>query len=550
MVILDFIKRAGRRDLAVMLLLTIVAGLANALLVVMVNEVAGLVATGMRPGALPLLGFILAFATYYQCNKFALLRANTVIERLLRDLRVQVMDKLRQSELQVVNRLGRGRLYSLIAHETNHLSVTFPLLVDSFQQAVLLIVSLIYLAHLSTTAFEVFLVAVALGVLGYRRINDEFRTTLKRASARQSEMLGALGDIILGFTELRLNTRRSDEVHGAYVGVSQTAENALVASGEHWASMILLSSFVTYFMLGTIVFIIPQYTGERGAVVFQLIPTMLFCMGPLAKIVAQSPMLAQAELGLRTILDVERQLDAAGGIAPAEARARAAPYRDFRRISYEGMTFTHRDENGLPVFVAGPWDMHLTHGETVFLVGGNGSGKSTALRLMTGLYRADGGRIVVDDRPVEGRDVAGFRELFAAVFADFHLFDRLYGIEHVDPDQVARLLVAMDLSHKVHFEDGRFSETNLSTGQRKRLALVAALLEDRPIYVFDEWTAEQDVHFREYFYKIILADLKAKGKTVVAVTHDERYWSAADRIIKLELGAVLWERSGRDWNVS
>lgn len=550
MVIFDFIKRASRRDLALMLTLTLIAGFANALLVVMVNKVAGLVASGMRPSVLSWLGFVIAFATYYQCNKIALLRANTVIERLVKDLRIQIMDKLRRSELQVVERLGRGRLYALISQETNHLSVTFPLLVNCFQQAVLLVVSLIYLAYLSVSAFVVFLLAVGFGVAGYRRINDDFRRTVQGASVRQGDLLDALGDIIQGFKQLRLNTRRSDDVHRAYVAVSQKTEEMQVASGEHWASMILLSSVVTYFMLGVVVFILPQYTGVRGAAVFQLIPTLLFCMGPLALIVAQSPMFSQAEVGLRAILDIERQLDVAGGVAPAEARDSSARYRDFKRITYRGMTFTHHDESGVPVFVAGPWDMHVTRGETLFLVGGNGSGKSTALRLVTGLYQADGGQIAVDGIPVAGRDVAGFRELFSAVFADFHLFDRLYGLENVDPREVERLIAAMGLSHKVCVEDGRFSETNLSTGQRKRLALIAALLEDRPIYVFDEWTAEQDVHFREYFYTVILADLKAKGKTVIAVTHDERYWNVADQIIKLDLGAILWEQAGRDWNVS
>jgi putative ATP-binding cassette transporter len=549
-IILDFIKRASRRDLALMLVLTVLAGFANALLVVMVNEVAGRVARGLRPGPSLWIGFILAFVVYYQCNKIALLRANTVIERLLKDLRIQITDKLRRSELQLVDKLGRGHLYALVSQETNHLSVTFPLLVDSFQQAVLLMVSLIYLAHLSTPAFVAFLVAVAFGVVGYRQINVQFRATLKGAFARQGDLLDALGDIIHGFKELRLNTRRSDAVHAAYVQVSQTAEDTLVASGEHWASLILLSSTVTYFLLGAVVFILPQYTDERGIVIFQLIPTLLFCMGPLAKIVANSPIFAQAEAGLRAILDVERQLDAGGGATPAEARDRAARYREFQRITYRGMTFTHRDESGAPVFVAGPWDMHLARGETVFLVGGNGSGKSTALRLMTGLYRADEGQIAVDGRPADGAAIAGFRELFSAIFADFHLFDRLYGLAHVDPGEVERLIAAMELSHKVRFEDGRFSETNLSTGQRKRLALIAALLEDRPIYVFDEWTAEQDVHFREYFYTVILAGLKAKGKTVVAVTHDERYWKAADRVIKLDLGAVLWEHTGQELDVS
>jgi putative ATP-binding cassette transporter len=147
---------------------------------------------------------------------------------------------------------------------------------------------------------------------------------------------------------------------------------------------------------------------------------------------------------------------------------------------------------------------------------------------------------------VVGRAVAGYRELFSAIFVDFHLFDRLYGLEDVDPATVNRMIDEMELGGKVRYEDGRFTQLALSTGQRKRLGLIAALLEDRAVYVFDEWSAEQDIRFREYFYTRVLPDLKARGKTVIVVTHDERFWHVADRVVKMDLGRVEWERGGND----
>lgn len=547
MVILNFIRGASANDLRRMLLLTLVAGVANALLVVVVNEVANKVAVGASPALWLWLLFVASFGIYYQCNRIALLRANIVIERLLRDLRVRVTDKLRMSELPVVDGIGRSQLYGLISRETTHLSVTFPLIVDSFQQSVLLVVSLLYLAYLSPMALVIFIAAVAIGILGYRRINDDFRDTLERGFGHQSRMLDATGDIINGFKELRLNTRRSDAAMAAYGTASAAAETAAVEAGEHWASLILLSSFVTYLMLGVVGFILPQYLTAHGVLVFQLIPTLLFCMGPLAKIVAQSPLFIQADVGLRAIADIERQLDAGGAVSPAEARAMGAAFSGFREIAYRGLTYTHGRNHDGAGFRVGPLDLTVRAGETMFLVGGNGSGKSTTLRLLTGLYPPDEGVIEVDGRPLEERAVAGLREQFSAVFADFHLFDRLYGIEDANPAEVQRMILEMGLAHKVRFENGRFTQISLSTGQRKRLALIAAMLEDRPIYVFDEWSAEQDVLFRKYFYTKILADLKAKGKTIIAVTHDERYWHVADRVVRLDLGAVLWERPGAAW---
>ena len=195
------------------------------------------------------------------------------------------------------------------------------------------------------------------------------------------------------------------------------------------------------------------------------------------------------------------------------------------------------DSAGLTTFTAGPLDFTLRRGETVFMTGGNGSGKSTALKLLCGLYRPDGGRILCDGTPIDTDNRQQYREIFSGVFTDFHLFDRLYGID-ADPGDVARLIARMELSDKVGFEKGRFSTSDLSTGQRKRLAMIVALLEDREVYLFDEWAADQDAHFREVFYGEMLADFKARGKTVVAVTHDDHYWDRCDRRVALDLGMI------------
>lgn len=547
MTIVSFLAGAGRRVLWIMAALIVVAGLANAGLLVAINVIAVDVAQGQWPGLIMWAAFGLTFLTYYLCNNTALLRANRVIEDLLNRLRLNVVDRLRQAELLDADRVGRGSLYAMVSHETNHLSVTFPLLVDSLQQAILLFFSLIYLAYLSPMAFAVFLVAVAVGIAAYLAINRRFSRTLGRLSRQQGRLLDSIDSILRGAKELRLNAARGQAIEHAYRQLSRATEADLVTSGEHWAEMILLSSFVTYLMLGVVAYFFPAFVGGHTLLVFQLVPVLLFCISPLAKIVAQSPMFLRAQVGLDGILAVERQLIEAGGVSPAEARAAAQAFAGFTTIGYDRVGFTHHAENGEATFTAGPLSLDLTRGEVVFLVGGNGSGKSTVLRLLCGLYPAERGTISVDGQTLTRHDVAGLRELFSAIFVDFHLFDRLYGAENVDPARVGDLLHDMGLASKVRFVNGRFSTTTLSTGQRKRLALVAALLEDRPIYLFDEWSAEQDIHFRRYFYETLIPRLKAEGKLVVAVTHDERYWHVADRVVKLDLGSVVWDRPGTAW---
>lgn len=546
MALFSFILGANRKQLWLMAGLTITAGLANAGLVVIFNSVADYVAKGERPDLALWLTFGGIFLVYYLCNLMALLRANIMIEELLSRLRLDVIDKLRQSELLTADKVGRSNLYAMVSQETNHLSVTFPLLMDSLQQAVLLVFSLAYLYYLSPLALLVFFLAVAAGIAGYLAINRRFRVTLGNLGNRQTRLLEAIGDIINGGKELRLNSAKSQAIELAYRKLSRKTESLLVASGEHWAEMILLGSFATFFMLGVVGFGFPQYVEGHSLIVFKLVPVLLFCLAPLAKIVAQSPMYLRADVGLGAILHVQSELAAAGSISPQMSREQAALLQNFDTISYEGITFAYHNDVDETPFTVGPLSLAAKRGETIFLVGGNGSGKSTALRLICGLYPPAQGRTLVNDKPLSKPELAGFRELFSAVFVDFHLFDRLYGQEATDPYLVNRLIGEMGLTGKVRYEEGRFTQLNLSTGQRKRLALIAALIEDRPIYLFDEWSAEQDIHFRQYFYETIIPRLKDQGKLVICVTHDERFWHLADRVIKLDLGAIVWDRKGSE----
>ena len=214
-------------------------------------------------------------------------------------------------------------------------------------------------------------------------------------------------------------------------------------------------------------------------------------------------------------------------------------FRAFRKISLDNASFTYKTEKGSSLFCAGPWSFAIARGEVVFLTGGNGSGKSTALKLISGLYRPESGSIRVDGFEVTDGTLQSYREMFTCIFTDFHLFKGLYGLEDVDPEQVDSMLRLMGLEEKVTFSNGRFSTQDLSTGQRKRLAMVVALLEQREIYLFDEWAADQDAWFRDIFYRVLLPALKRSGKTVIAVTHDDRYWSMADRCIELDAGEIV-----------
>jgi putative ATP-binding cassette transporter len=250
------------------------------------------------------------------------------------------------------------------------------------------------------------------------------------------------------------------------------------------------------------------------------------------------PMLSKATLALENIDNLETNL-----VRATRDRTELVldPPTSFEQISLERVVYTHRGPDNAPVFTLGPCDLTLKAGETVFLVGGNGSGKSTLVRVLTHLYETEAGAIIWDGQLVRESNVSRYRNLFSAVYADFHLFDRLYGMDDVDPERVRGLLADVGLGDKTGYEDGKFTTLDLSTGQRKRLALVVALTEDRPIFVLDELSADQDPGFRRRYYEEFLPALKAQGKTLIVVSHDERYFHLADHVVTMEDGRFVQE---------
>ena len=208
----------------------------------------------------------------------------------------------------------------------------------------------------------------------------------------------------------------------------------------------------------------------------------------------------------------------------------------FSEIKYVNICFNYTNKDGQTLFGLNNMTCSFYPGEIVFITGGNGSGKSTMLKILTGLYFPLSGKTIIDGKIVQ---MAEHRHLFSAIFSDFHLFDRLYGlVDPVDQTKLDELLKIMELDNKITIEDYKFSSLDLSTGQKKRLAMIVSILEDKPIYIFDEWAADQSPRFRKYFYNDLLPSLRNNGKTIIAVTHDDHYFHVADRILILDYGQL------------
>jgi putative ATP-binding cassette transporter len=271
------------------------------------------------------------------------------------------------------------------------------------------------------------------------------------------------------------------------------------------------------------------------------VTVVLFLIGPIVNVIGSASAFASASAACAQMVDLEKQLEAAS----VSSRDSSEQVRRFDEIRLQAAAYRHGGD-GEGGFQVGPLDLSLRRGEMLFVSGGNGSGKSTVLKLLTALYLPQQGEIVLDGATVGPERREAYQSLFSTAFSDFHLFERTFGLGDLDEAEVAAWLAKMGLAGKTALNNRRFDTILLSTGQRKRLALVVAMLEDRPIYVLDEFAADQDPEFRRKFYDEILPAMLERGKTVVVVTHDERYFDRATRRVIMDEGRIVERGAGDD----
>jgi len=478
--------------------------------------------------------FLIVLALYVVTQRFIFDRATTIFESLVEGLRHRLSARIRDTDLLVFERHTRSELYTRLTRETQVIADQQMMLVGGIQATMFVLFAMVYIAFLSKVALVLTIVCAGVGVWLHFGREAQHAAAIQEATQEEIAFLGAVGDQLDGFTELKMDHRRAQAV-GEYVDGHATtlrwARERMVTIFNH---RIIFAQTFFFSMVGAVVFILPKLVHAYADVVQQLATSVLFVVGPLGMVVNSFPAWARASTAAANILRLEEELRAES--APS-AKEPLALTRTPARVELRDVSFAYPASSD-EAFSVGPLSLTLDAGEVVFLVGGNGSGKSTLVRLLIGLYGPRSGVLMADGRVIDERTVQNYREQFAAILPGFHLFKRLFGLEHADAERIAALLAETKLTDKTAFVDGEFTTLDLSTGQRKRLALVVALLSDKPFYVFDEWAADQDPEYREYFYRHVIADLKAAGRGVLVVTHDDRYFNIADRVLRMEYGQL------------
>lgn len=522
----------------------VISGLSNALLLVIVNSAAHRLAGPAVDVRLAIL-FILAIAIYVLSQRWVLRIVSIEVEKIIERLRVNMSDKIRHADLQAIERLGRSQIYAGVNTETLTISQTTPPMLLAAQNAILVLFSMVYIFVLSSTAFFLTVAIVTAGVFVHFKNKEQLVNDLNRSTAKEAEFFDVLTHLLEGFKEVKIRSARSSELYAHLREIAAQVAGLKTSTAVRYADYYIITQVLFYLLIGAMVFILPGMSQVYSEQVTRLTSAILFIVGPLSMTVSVVPAFRAATHAVENIERLEQALDEAQReAAERENGAGHAAPPVFDQVEMNDVEFSYRDNDGRPVFTVGPLNFSLKRGETVLIVGGNGSGKSTFLKLLTALYFPDKGAVYLDGIDARALGYQNYRELYSVIYSDYHLFERLYGISEVDDRRVFDLLRQMQLERKTSWQHGRFLNQDLSTGQKKRLALIVALLEDRPIYIFDEWAADQDPSFRKFFYETLLPQLKHQGKTIIAATHDDRYFHLGDRVLKMDMGQFVENGGG------
>lgn len=563
MTLIKFLLRSSWRMVAIAIVTGFLSGGSSAGLIALISRALG------SGGDFPLTAIAWGFVALACVALSTSIIARVMLIRLSQDavfqLQMRLSRQILSSELSHLEQLGTPRLLATLTEDVQAISnavFVMPLLCINIA---IVIGGIGYITWLS---WQVFLLVLGLSVVAMgscRVLLKRGRRLLALAREEQDLLFNHFRTITEGIKELKLHARRrrdflSDDLQATAAQFRRHNVRGLTlfATTDSWGKLIF------FFAIGLVLFVLPNWIAIAPQMLAGYVLTFTYLIGPMENIVNKLPLISKANIALQKIEALGLSLASRAetgmshkgdGVPVRELRADAtyckgesmqAPTHE---LELKGVTHTYQGDREDVSFTLGPIDLTFHPGELTFIIGGNGSGKSTLAKLIAGLYIPESGEIRLNGQPINEQNREWYRQHFSVIFADFYLFERLLGFDRPDLDDRARdYLKRLQLDRKVTVEGGKLSTIALSQGQRKRLALLTAYLEDRPIYLFDEWAADQDPAFKEIFYAQFLQQLRDRGKTVLAISHDDRYFHLADRIIKLDYGRVAYEKHSDEKN--
>jgi cyclic peptide transporter len=458
--------------------------------------------------------------------------------KLLTEFELNILNKLRLTKLCDFERIGSERVYTAIedAREFSHMPAVFT---NTFNAAITIVICLFYLFFISVPGSLLLLIIIFVLIVFYIRKYGALKKPRKKLRLLNERYYKILDDLLKGFKELKMNGIMNERLYDEFLKKNRTEAMTLeIESSMGFLNNVLIGRYGWYVVIGFISFVLPVLARMDNSSVISFILVILFLIGPINMIMSLMPFFTNIAVANER-LKAFGQTISGNKEETVDNGQRELCSPVFHKIKFEDVVFEYFTEGSDKPFVLGPINLTVNQGEIIFITGGNGSGKSTFLYLLAGLYMPLSGSIYLNGKKIGEDDYPVYRSLMSVIFSDCHVFSENYGnTAWENSDKMNGLLSLMHLESIIEKSEGRAVRKKLSKGQEKRAAMILAILDERPFFALDEWAAEQDPHFRRYFYEQLLDELRQRGKTVVAITHDDAYFKHADRVIKFNYGKI------------
>jgi len=533
--LINFFLNYSRRNVILALLAGFVSGICNI-------GILALITASFRKEGQSLRGLMWAFAAMCIVLPVSRFISEVLLNALGQDalftLRLRLSRQILAAPLQHLEELGSHRLLATLTEDVLTITNTLLLIPLMCINAIVVIGSIAYLGWLSWKILLVVLAVTSVGIVAYQVCINQADRALRIAREQGDYLIKNFQELTGGIKELKLNMHRRESF---LEKVLQATANSMrlhnIGGMKIYSAAASGGQMLLFIAIGLVLFVFPHTDVAGRATLIGYALALLYMMTPLQMIMNTLPVIGRANIALDALEKLGLSLEARTPEPALRTMPSVPLWKNLRLVEVKHSYKSDVDDSS---FSIGPFNLEFASGEMVFLVGGNGSGKTSFAKVLSGLYMPGSGVIKLDNTAISLESQDLYRQQFAVVFSDFHLFESLLGLEAPDLDaRAADYLVRLHLDQKVKVKDGALSTTNLSQGQRKRLALLNAYLEDRPVYIFDEWAADQDPFFKDVFYTQILPEMRQRGKTIFVISHDDRYYHIADRIIKLEYGKII-----------
>ena len=468
---------------------------------------------------------------------FSDIGTNYVGQKIIARLRKELGEKVLSAPIEQIERYRNHRLIPVLTHDIDTISdfsFAFAPLAISFTVT---LGCLGYLAMLSWPMFLIMLIAIVIGSVAQYIARARGMSGFYAAREQEEELQKHYTAIASGAKELRIHRPRR---HRMNVDGIQAAANSICDTQVRSVNIFIVAktfgSMLFFVVIGLALALQAYWPSADKSVMSGFVLVLLYMKGPLEHLIGTLPIISRAQIALRRIADLSERFSSPEPHLLLSAAQ--APKTAVHTLELSNVRFDFPPVEGSEPFRLGPVNLSIKQGDIIFIVGENGCGKTTLIKLLLGLYAPQQGEVRLNGQPVTAENRDDYRQLFTTIFADYYLFDDLVRDDLHIPDTANQYLQRLEIAHKVSIKDGAFTTTDLSTGQRKRLALVNAWLEERPVLVFDEWAADQDPTFRRIFYTELLPDLKRLGKTIIVISHDDRYFDIADQLVHLRAGKI------------